>query len=117
MSTPFPSSLQQKLNAQGFSHKVQDNIIRSEVEMGKPKQRQRYTTIVEEFQGNITVHLSEINTFVFFWRTDLKNGALPFTFPHPFTGEVTEMEFLAPYEITNLSGEYFNINMNFRVIP
>lgn len=117
MATPFPASLQQKLNAQDFSHNIQDNVIRSSVEMGKPKQRPRYTAIFEQFSGSITVHLSELNIFIYFWNIDLKNGTLPFTYPHPFTGNIKEMEFLSPYEVVPLSGEYFNINISFRVIP
>jgi hypothetical protein len=117
MASRWPATLPQKLNSDGFVYSKQDNIIRSGVDIGKPKQRPRYTAVFEEFEGSMIITKDQINTFLYFWDTTLSSGVLPFEWEHPLTDETKDMEFLSMYEITPESGTLFKLKISFRVLP
>lgn len=117
MAETFPSSLQQKLNEQGFSQTLGDTAIRSKVETGLAKTRQRYTKAVDVFSCNIDMTVSEYNTLVTFYRTTLSGGTKTFNYDHPFTGLESEFRFIKPPSMKPKGGLWVNITMNWEEIP
>jgi len=114
----WPIDLPQKLNSSGFSYVPEDNTVQSEVDMGKPKQRRRYTAKVINVTGEVTLDSqSQIDSFLYFWDTLQQDGTLPFTWNDPLTGEEKQMEFTAPYSLSNTSGHIFTLSIEFRILP
>ena len=116
MASSWPSSIQQAFNSGSFRLSDEDNVIRSEVEMGKPKRRRRYTASRETFTGSFIVDSTGYATFKAFFNTTLVAGSLPFTHDHPITGTSTDFEFLGPYQISVAGGTYYTITVSFREI-
>ena len=117
MASAWPSSLQQAFNQGNFRLVKEDNVIRSEVSMGKEKRRRRYTSEREIFNGSIIVDGTDYAVFKAFFDTTLVDGTLPFEHDHPITGTTTDFEFLGPYQLTVQGGTYYRIDLQFREVP
>jgi len=118
MATAFPITLQSSFNISDFTTKKEDNVIRSEVAIGRPKRRRRYTSEREIFAGSIILKsATEYNTFMAFYNTSLVDGSLPFEHDHPITGTTTEFEFTEPPTVVPLGNNNYRLSMMFREIP
>lgn len=113
----WPASLPQSLDSPSFQITLEDNIIRSEVAFGKPKQRPRYTAVGELFSGTFIANKSEYTTFALFYKNNLNYGTDTFTWVHPITRLAATMEFTENYTITHVSGDQYKIGVNLRTIP
>jgi len=115
----WPTSLPQEIHQNGFNIGFQNGAIRTEMETGKPFQRQRFTAAVEPFSARIWLTQDQYNTFDTFYRDTLGHGALEFDWKHPVTGEAATIRFDAssPPRLSALSGDQYQVQMNLEVIP
>lgn len=114
----WPATLQQSFCTEDMSIVKDDNIIRSEVSMGKPKRRRRYTSEREIFKGSfILKSVTEYNTFMAFYNTTLVDGSLPFEHDHPVTGSTKDFEFTEVPTIAPLGNNNFKLTVSIREIP
>ena len=117
MAETFPPSLQQLLNEQGFSQKLGNTTIRSNVDTGLQKVRQRYTKPIDTFSCTINLKKSDYNTLLTFFRTTLAGGSKTFNYDHPITGNPSEFRFLKPPSMAPLGGLWFRVQMEWEEIP
>jgi len=89
------------------------------METGKAFQRPRFTATVEPFRGKIWIDSAQYTTFYNFYKTTLRQGALPFNWKHPITGDTAELRFdaITPPQIKPLSGDQYEVTMNLEVLP
>lgn len=113
----WPASLPQSLDSSGFGITQQDNVVRTSVAMGKPKQRPRYTAVSDEVTGSMVINKDEINTFLYFWEAVLSFGTLPFNWKHPIKETDIVAEFTDQYSISHISGYQYRLSLKFRVLP
>lgn len=93
MSTAWLGTLPQFLDRDSFSEIPADTTIRSKVETGLAKVRNRYTAGVDKIQGRMTMSKAQWVLLKGFYKTTLGSGALPFSFTHPTNGVTQDFRF------------------------
>lgn len=116
MAQTFPASLQNKFNQAGFQHELGDSSITSEVDVGLPKKRQRYTSSPDTFNGTIELHMDDYSDLRTFFKTTLASGSLTFNFEHPITKVTSEFQFVGAPSITTIGGNYFRVSFSWREV-
>lgn len=107
----WPSSLQQKLNADSFEKKFGSSSVRSENDIGPAKVRSRFTDAIDVYGCQILLDFSEYPDLEEFYKTTLNNGVNRFLFTDSFSGLETEYRFVEPPVIRPLGGRVFQVNM------
>ena len=114
----FPSELEQNFFVEGFEDSFKDPVIRSTVDAGPEKTRLRYSAVPEYIRGRLWLkNLDDYNTFISFWKNDLKYGVLPFEWKHPVTGETVNMRFRNIFRISTIAENQFVVEMDLEVLP
>ena len=117
MAEAYPSTLQDKLNVAGFSHKIGGTSISSQMEVGPAKKRRRFTKGIDLFQSTINMDIDDYNTLRNFYNTTLAGGTLTFNFDHPFTGTTSEFRFVGEPTMTPLGGREFRVQQTWELMP
>lgn len=113
----WPQSLPPAPLLDGFVETVPETIIRTAMDQGPAKVRQRSSAGVRVFQMSFL--LTKVQTAVFdnFYLNTLNGGALMFDFTHPRTGETLALRITKPPEYTAQNSRYFRINLNAEALP
>ena len=82
-SVTWPSSLP-TCPETDYSESLKDNVIRSDMDAGMQKMRQRYTRTQRMLKVSYLLTDAQKATFYTFF-SDIKGGALPFNLPDPLT--------------------------------
>lgn len=86
MSNPlWPASLPQQVLVDGYKRSFGVGVVRTPMEIGPAKQRQRFTAVPQPFSAMTEVDRTQLATFQAFWRDTLGQGALPFDWVDPET--------------------------------
>lgn len=117
MAQSWPISLQEKLSVANFGIEYGEATIRSDMDVGLAKVRNRYTKSIDVINGSIYADLTEVQTFENFYKDTLVNGSLIFTFPDPITQIDTDFRFKGPPRITPLGGIEFSITFQWEKLP
>lgn len=115
----WPLSLQQKLEADGFTYRFGNTRVGTEMDVGPPKVRSRFTDAVDIYDCQVTLDHDEIATFKTFYKTTLGNGTLPFLFVDPFTAVETAFRFVPGQDptIRPLGGRVYTLTMSWERLP
>lgn len=101
----------------GYREMPDDTILRSEMDTGPAKLRQRSTTSTSKIHLQFLVNAVQLSAFRDFYENDLSGGSLAFIFHHP-TKEVDVIcRFAAPYEITAVNGVFHRVQAVLEVMP
>lgn len=95
----------------GLSAQYQKAIIRTEMDAGPAKQRQRYTAVPKTFTGTITVKKADMETLDSFFANTLGYGTLRFTMADPQSGTACEFRFTDSPAETGNDGGLFDISL------
>lgn len=101
MPTPtWPATLPQNL-LMGVTRKRQAGKLRSEMDTGPAKQRQRFTARVTQFQDGAQVMTgAQLAIFDTFYDDDLGAGTLSFNWIDPFTDDACLLRFMGEPDAT-----------------
>jgi len=113
----FPVELQDKFNQASFSYKIGDTAIESEVEVGMPKRRQRYTQAIDEVSGSIDLEIDDWTILETWYKTTLFGGVSTFYYNHPLTQVQEVYRFRTPPTLSPLGGRYFRVRFQWINIP
>ncbi|WP_396189386.1 hypothetical protein [Flavobacterium sp.] len=91
----WPASLPQKPLANGYNEGFQDTVIRSKVESGASKARQRYTRLRKLVDVAFQMNTAQKATFETFLST-IGGGAHAYNWPHPLTGTAQVVQMTGP---------------------
>lgn len=80
----WPATLPQKLSAD-TSVKDDESRAITDMDSGPASVRNRFTAITQSVKGSMVLTGSQMTTFNTFFRSTIKNGALSFTWIHPFS--------------------------------
>lgn len=83
--TTWPSSLPQFPLAGHWEETLEDNVIEYQPEVGPPTSRRRSTAVGSTSSASFGFTDAQRTTFESFFRDDIKDGALSFTWDHPVT--------------------------------
>lgn len=113
----WPIALQQKLNADDFEVKLGNTVVRSDMDIGMPKVRSRYTDGIDTYSCSILLDFSLYDDLLAFFKTTLNNGSLPFLFTDPFSLTTQTFRFVEPPDIKPLGGRLFRVSMQWEKLP
>lgn len=117
MAETFPPSLQDKFNTASFQLGFGNTLLRSKMDIGLEKVRNRYTKGVDTLTGTIDLTFEEYDTLKTFYKTTLGNGSKTFNYVHPIELVESEFRFVDPPGLTPLGGRYFRVSLNWEEIP
>jgi len=110
MAQSWPLSLQQKINQAGFTNGFGNTVLRSEMDLGPEKRRQRQTRGNDSLSTSIDLDKDEYITLELFFKTTLAGGSLNFDFDHPISGDSEEFNMKEP-SIVPLGGLVYRVSM------
>ena len=106
----WPELLPSGLLEEGFSKQPRSNVIRTAMDAGPKKARQRYTARAVGYTGKQVFDAGELAVFEQFYHSVLADGVLRFDFSDPLTGETAEFRFAADYSVRENDG-LFEVSM------
>lgn len=115
MST-WPASLPQTVDADKYKESIQDNRLRTDMEMGPPKMRPRFSAVMELFSFDLDLTRDQTATFITFYKTTTNFGTEEFEWVHPRTGDTVNMRFAAPYSIRRVQ-HFVRVSFELEILP
>lgn len=112
MANAWPTSLADCFLLSGFSRQQMPMTIRSEVEVGLPKVRRRYTKPIVVINGSLVFTLDQVKTFNLFYNVTLKGGVESFIFNDPISQTDQEFRFIEPPIVTPVTDGDVKIQMH-----
>lgn len=101
----------------GYSDTLPDTLIRSNMDVGPAKVRQRISYGVQPVKGYIICTPSQSTRLESFYVSDLSGGSLTFNWKHPRSGDTSvTFQFVSPPTITMQDG-YYRAELNMEIIP
>lgn len=107
----WPDELPQLLRLEGLSATKKGNVIRTSMDAGPAKARQRYTVSIKNFTGSILVTENQRKILENWYTNILGNGTLRFKMKDSQTLEFAEFRFLQDYTERSLDG-LWEISLN-----
>lgn len=117
MAVEWPITLPQSLLINGYSRTPPKLVSRTNMEVGPPKLRRRYTAGMQSISGAINVTSEQLATFNTFYNDTLLGGALRFSWYNPETRLDSEFIFTNEPSISSLSGDIYKIEMELGILP
>ncbi len=115
--TAWPSTLPASPLAKNFQELRADTIIRTDMDVGPAKTRQRSTAGVGELQMTYLLSVAQAAAMDDFYATTLSGGSLSFDYTHPRTGALLSCRFTSPPEYTAVNGLYYEAAVALEVLP
>jgi len=112
----WPAGLPVTPVADGYQEEPQIATIRTEMEMGTPKQRRRYTAVSDYLQCKFVLSKAQLETFRTFWRDTAKHGSLPFNWTHPTMKTACVARFQGGYQVA-IAQPYRVVTLKLEIIP
>lgn len=110
-SVTWPESLPRLLRLDGMSGKRKPNVVRTQMDAGPSKTRQRYTTSTKEFKGSIIINEEQRKTLENWYKSVIANGALRFRMLDPQTMTEAEFRFTDDYSEDSTGDGLWNISL------
>ncbi|RTL42744.1 MAG: hypothetical protein EKK48_12225 [Candidatus Melainabacteria bacterium] len=103
----------------------QDNVRRTDNDAGPQKTRRRYTAKVNTFNGQLFLNGAEKKTLKLFFDNECADGAVPFTWIHPFEGTPVSMRLVGTPQFQHVSGSinqgarsmFFRCSLTVEILP
>lgn len=115
----WPDSLPDFLR-ENYSEAPVTQTIESSVDGGAPKSRRRFTAGYRNISGRLAMTSEQLNAFEEFFRDEAPD-AVPFTIPHPRTGQVIRCRIIGspPYTIepTGAPRRPWRISFQIQTVP
>lgn len=95
----------------GFTEEPYSTAIKSEMDAGPAKQRQRYSTSWSRYKMNMILTAAQRATFKTFWQSTCKSGGQAFDWKDPATGDTATFVFVAdrPPKFRSIGTDVFEV--------
>ena len=113
----WPGTIPQNPLLRNFVEAPQPNRIDTDMDIGVPKSRRRYTKELRNLPWAFIMTTAEVALFDTFYHTTLQGGTLPFDHVDPRTAAAKSFRFktLQPYK--PLSGTRWEVSMEVIMLP
>ena len=112
----WPPTLPQQLSKQGYGEALPDNVIRTTVDAGPEKRRQRFTAAVRPLRGSMVMTSVQLDTLEAFFGT-VSSGAEAFDFPSPRGAGTVSVAFAQPPSWANVGGDIYRVSLEMEIQP
>jgi hypothetical protein len=113
----WPGTLPLKPLMNGYQDSLDDPKVRTPMDTSVAKVRNRFTAVVYKFMSNFIFTDAELTIFEDFYKTDLSNGALSFTWNHPRTGVAITARIKGVYQTAPVSGGLYRTQFEVEILP
>ena len=114
----WPTSLPQQILQRGYNESLADNVLRTPVDAGPEKRRQRFTAAVRPLSGSMIMTNAQLDTMMTFFDTDIGSGSLAFDFNAPRDQATTvSVVFQRPPAWTNIGGDSYQVTLEMDIQP
>jgi len=118
MAIYWPETLPKKINTDNFTEKPQKQFIRSQMGVGPPKQRRRFSRGKVDYDFSMIMSTNQLEDFKEFWDKQLHDGSFRFQFPDPYdAGDYISARFREVYEVNNVGYDAWEVTMNLEKLP
>lgn len=118
MSTPvWPGTLPQDPLLGSFSESGQGATVRTQMDAGPAKVRQRFTVEVRNISVELTMTGAQLATFDAFWATTLGYGALAFDWTDFRTLAAQTYRFVSRPSYAALGGDVWRVSFQLETVP
>lgn len=97
-SITWPSALPQVARLEGLNGKRKSNVIRTSMDAGPDKARQRYSVTTKNFTGSVILDGNQRQALELWYKSTLAGGVLRFVMKDPQTLRAAEFRFTDDYE-------------------
>ncbi len=102
---------------QSYQEMVPDTALRSAMDQGPAKVRQRTTAGVRNITAVYLLTNAQISTLETYYLTTQAGGALSFSWTHPRTGSTVTARFKAPPSYSPASGTFYYVTLSLEILP
>ena len=113
----WPNELSDKPLISGMSEMLESNTLRTEMDQGPDKIRQRSTASIRKINISFVFDRDKVSILDGFYLDDLKSGSLSFSYTHPRDNNFINCRFLSPPEYKAVNGNYYNVNLKLEILP
>ena len=117
MAQTWPVGVPTDVLINGYNESPPDNVLRSPMDVGPDKIRQRSTSAPRPMTWVIVMTTSELATFDSWFTGTLSYGALTFNFTLPRTSVSDEVRFTSQPDYQKMGGDYWSVVMPIEVMP
>lgn len=121
MTLPFPSwpyDVNQLVSRRSYGERPERNVASWQPEVGPPSERRRSSVTSSQLQFSGRVTDAEWASLMTFYRTTLRDGALPFCRTQPLTGVTGKFKFTEPPALGgNVGALYREVSYQMRELP
>jgi len=118
MSTPvWPLTLPQEPQLGSFSESGQGATIRTQMDVGPAKVRQRYTVEIRNISVELAMTGAQVATFDAFWSATLGYGALAFDWKDFRTQAAQTYRFTSRPSYVALGGDMWRVSFQLETMP
>lgn len=115
--TTWPNTLPSSPLLENFREVTPDTTVRTQMDQGPAKVRQRTTAAVRLLQVVYLLSRDQVETLDEFYLETLQGGTAPFEFIHPRTEASVSCRFVAPTEYAAANGNFFRAALILEVLP
>ena len=114
----WPLTLPTAPDTQGYSETAPDTLVRTSMDAGPPKVRQRFTAGVRPITLSWMLTRDQVNTLDLFYVSTLRGGSLSFDgLVDPRTLAIVNFRFTAPPQYAALSPEVWRATTQLEIVP
>ena len=115
----WPASLPDEPLLAGYRETAPATGLRTQMDAGPAKQRNRFTAGVRSFKFTMDVTRAQVETFDSFFKDTLKGGTLAFDWTHPRTLAAVSFRFDAtkPPSYEGVSQQDWRIPLELEILP
>ncbi len=113
----WPESLPSKVLIERYQETFPDTVVRTSMEQGPAKLRQRSSAGVGEMTVGYLLTVSQVGVLEDFYRTTLAGGSLGFSYQHPRRSDMVTARFRKPPQIAPRSGRYYLARLELEILP
>lgn len=111
MPIVWPAGLPQNMLFDGYSEKLPDGSVRTEMDAGPPKIRKRSDAGYREISGQVILTTTQVEDLVGFYEDTLSQGSVLFEWKNQITQTTAEFRFREPPEINPVSANLFRATL------
>lgn len=95
MAETYPGTLPTTFEISGFGAEDKDARVVTEMDVGEPQRRRRYSKDLEILNGSYLLTAAQYTTMKTFYRTTLNGGTNTFNWTHPIDSSAIECWMMA----------------------
>lgn len=109
--TDWPA-IQSSPSIGSLTYQDEDNVLRTQNDVGPPMKRKRFTAFLRHFSFDIIISKDDVETLDTFYKDTLGMGVGEFNFTDPVSGNTEVFNFDSPPAVASVAAiDYYNVNL------